>query len=464
MFLPHWAALASETSPPLGELSAVPMNFEVPSLNLVGSASGTHTIIPGASVWKGTPAETKCSLSSSHTGIELGSAELSEPASEIDRYSLVARTQVVQIMEGSPAMRYDDLWERVRGGFQLRQVRSDLVAQHQAWYGKRPTYVQTILTRSQPYLFFIVEELEKRGMPTEIALLPFIESEYDARAHSPKRAAGIWQFMSATGRHYGLEQDQWYDGRRDVVAATRAALDYLQVLHHRFSDWELALAAYNWGEGSVQRAIAKNKAHRKPSRYTSLEMPKETRNYLPKLQALKNIINAPQLAGLELQAVANRPYFQTVNMARHMDVIKAARLADIPVEEFRSLNPGYLGPVMIYATARRVLLPIDKAVKFQANIASSDQDLMDWRLYRLKPGETWQKVAARFDTTAYLLRQANGFTGRMIIRPPQMLLVPPTEQERAIKRNEANDRRGVNLFQAQARPAYRDPICQGNCV
>jgi len=178
---------------------------------------------------------------------------------------------------------YTDLWDRIRAGFGMPLIKSPRVARYEARYLKNPRHLRRVIERSRPFLYFIVGELEKRGMPTEIALLPMIESAYNPHAISPKRAAGLWQFMPATGRRYGLHQDPWYDGRRDVVAATRAALDYLQFLHDMFHDWELALAAYNWGEHAVVRARADNAAHGRPARYGSLKMPNETRNYLLQL-------------------------------------------------------------------------------------------------------------------------------------------------------------------------------------
>jgi len=225
-----------------------------------------------------------------------------------------------------------------------------------------------MVERSQRYLYFIVGELEKRNMPSEIALLPMIESAYNPHAYSRMQAAGIWQFIPATGRKYGLEQTFWYDGRRDVLAATRAALDYLQFLHDMFGDWQLALAAYNWGEGSVQRAIAHNRAQNKVTNYASLKMPNETRNYLPKLQAVKNILSSRKLLGLEPEAIPNEPYFAVVNTPGHMDVVKAAQLADMPVEEFRFLNPAYNRPVMLQSAARPAGRPVIAAVSASSRL------------------------------------------------------------------------------------------------
>jgi membrane-bound lytic murein transglycosylase D len=297
------------------------------------------------------------------------------------------------------------------------------VQRHEAWYLNRPEYVERMIDRSRRYLYHIVEEVEKRGMPTEIALLPMIESAFNPVAYSRMRAAGMWQFIPSTGRRYGLQQTWWYDGRRDVLAATDAALDYLQTLHDMFGDWQLALAAYNWGEGAVKRAIAKNRRAGKPTDYVSLKMPKETRNYLPKLQAVKNIVANPELFKLALATVPNRPYFAVVNAPAHMDVALAAKLADVPLEEFRYLNPGHQRPVITVAN-RQLLVPIDKVDVFQSNLESNDQPLVTWQTYQLKKGEKLEHVASKFDISLERLNEVNGLTSRKRVRPGQMVLVP----------------------------------------
>jgi len=281
---------------------------------------------------------------------------------------------LVEALESPPIAQYQDLWDRMRAGFALPDMKGRLVARHQAWYLNRPKYIQRMLARSQRYLYFIVEELDKRNMPTEIALLPMIESAYNPQADSRMRAVGIWQFIDSTGRQYGLQQGAWYDGRRDVLSATRAALDYLQFLHDIFGDWQLALAAYNWGEGSVQRAVANNRAHYKRTTYASFNMPNETRNYLPKLQAIKNMISHPNMLGFELQTIPNQPYFAVLAAPGHIDVVKAAQLAGMSVEEFRALNAGYEGLLLIQGAARQIFLPFDKVDEFHANLENNN----DW--------------------------------------------------------------------------------------
>lgn len=325
----------------------------------------------------------------------------------------------------------DSIWDRVRAGFRMDDIESPLVARHEAWYLNRPDYVQRMIERSRLYLYFIVEEVEKRGMPTEVALLPMIESAYNPNAYSRARASGIWQFIPSTGRRYGLQQDWWYDGRRDVIAATRAALDYLEFLHQEFRDWNLALAAYNWGENGVRRAIQRNKARGKPTTYYSLQMPRETRNYLPKLQAVKNIVSNPSVLSFALPDIPNQPYFTVVKASDHIDVMVAAQLAEMSVEEFVALNPGYNRPVITSDGSRSLLLPVAKATVFRANLESYDQPLLSWQTYTMKKGDSVESLAERFDTTPARLREINGISAGRPAYPGRTLLVPMLEDSDA---------------------------------
>ena len=325
----------------------------------------------------------------------------------------------------SEATRHRSLWARLRAGFGIPDLESPLVGRHEDYYTNRPQYLQRIVERGKRYLHFVVEEVEKRGMPLEIALLPMIESAYNPTAYSKAHAAGMWQFIPATGKSYGLQQNWWYDGRRDVLAATRAALDYLQKLHGDFGDWQLALAAYNWGEGAVSRAIERNQRKGLPTDYSSLSMPAETRNYLPKLQAVKNIVAEPERFGMALGDVPNQPYFARVAAPAHMDLKRAAQLAGVPLEEIHSLNPGHNRPVTAAAGSESSLLvPADKADTFEENLKSHDGSLLSWQTYRLGAAESLDAVAARFGTSAALLRQVNGIRGGGRLRAGSTLLVP----------------------------------------
>lgn len=317
-----------------------------------------------------------------------------------------------------------DLWARIRRGFQMPDLQTDLVDMQTTWYVQRPEYVQRMTERSQKYLYHIVEELEARHMPTELALLPFIESAYNPQALSVAKAAGMWQFIPGTGRTYNLKQNMWQDERRDVLASTSAALDYLSRLHDMFGDWYLALAAYNWGEGNVQRAIARNQAAGLPADYQSLRMPNETRNYVPKLQAVKNIIAHPQQYGLTLPEIPNHPYFVTVTTARDIDVKVAAKLANLPLDEFRSLNPSFAKPVILGATDPQIMLPFDNASAFEKNLKGYNGALSSWTTYtvseRARPAAIAEKIGVDADT----LMSINKIPAGMRLKPGSTIVVP----------------------------------------
>jgi membrane-bound lytic murein transglycosylase D len=338
---------------------------------------------------------------------------------------------VSAVLESLPAPA-DDLWVRIRKGFAIPAIEGPEVAKWQEWYAARPDYVARMIDRSRRYLYYIVVEVEKRDMPLEIALLPMVESAFNPQAVSVSRASGIWQFMPSTGNLYGMKQTFWMDSRRDVVAATEGALNYLQKLHDQFGDWQLALAAYNWGEGNVARAVAKNEKAGRPADYASLAMPDETRNYLPKLQAVKDIISDPDRFGVDLGDIPDAPYFAVVKTTKKMDVKRAAELAEMSVDEFMYLNPHHNRPVIAGADEYTILLPIDKAELFAAKLELSDQPLVSWRAYRLRPGETLPQVAARFGMPVESLRAVNGIGPRSKVPAGHLLLVPaaqPTEAD-----------------------------------
>ena len=321
----------------------------------------------------------------------------------------------------------DDLWQRMRNGFSMPDLDSPLVADRQAWYLNRPDLLQRIFTRSRRYLHHIVDELEKRGMPTELALLPIVESSFNPLAYSSARALGMWQFIPATGKTYKLQQNAWFDQRRDIVASTSAALDYLQTIYEMHGDWHLALASYNWGENAVGRAVAKNQAKGLPTDYRSLKMPAETAYYVPKLQAIKNIIAQPQLFGISLDPIPNRPYFATVERNGDMDIALAAQLAEIPVEEFIALNPAYSRPVMPDAANSPMVLPAEKVQTFLDNLQNheaQDKPLSAWLTHKLKKGEKLESVAKRYGISAVRLKQLNGINARTKLVPGFALLVP----------------------------------------
>lgn len=313
-----------------------------------------------------------------------------------------------------------DLWARIRAGFKLPESDPRLTRVHEQAYAGKPAHLERAVERSRFYLFHIVEEVEKRGMPMEIALLPIIESAFNPQALSPMKASGIWQFIPSTGKVYGLEQNAWYDGRRDVLEATRAALDYLQNLHAMFGDWELALAAYNCGEGCVARAQSRARG----SDYVSIRLPTETRNYVPKLVAVRNIIQDPERFGLTLQPIADEAYFMQVNLSRPMEARHAAKLAEMTLDEFLALNPGFQRRV-IYADARNVLLlPADRVETFQFNLHRQGAD-KHLQTYAARQGESASSIASRFGVSLEWLKEYNPLklhSGK--VAKPQTLVVP----------------------------------------
>jgi len=348
-----------------------------------------------------------------------------------------------------------DLWDRVRRGFALPDLDNDLVRKGEQWYSSRPDYVQRMTERGGRYLFHIVEELEHRGMPTELALLPFIESAYNPQAMSVAKASGMWQFVPATGKDYALKQNIFRDDRRDVLESTRAALDYLQRLYAMFGDWQLALAAYNWGEGSVQRAIARNQRLGLPTDYSSLKMPNETAYYVPKLQAVKNIIARPADFGLSLPALANHPYFLSVPIERDMDVAVAVKLAGIPLEEFQFLNPQMNKPVILAAGTPRVLLPYDNANRFVRELPQHRGRLASWTAWTapktLRPGEVAKQVGMDEAT----LRDVNRIPPRMLVKAGSTLLVPRGEHRQTDVPSELADNATMALSPAAKRVIHR---------
>jgi membrane-bound lytic murein transglycosylase D len=371
-----------------------------------------------------------------------------------------------------------DLWSRIRSGYAIPDVDNALVARHVKWYASRPDYLSRTSGRASLYLYHVVEELEKRGMPTELALLPVIESAFNPQASSNANAAGIWQFVPGTGRAFNLKQNMFKDERRGVLASTDAALTYLQRLYTMFGDWQLALAAYNWGEGNVQRAIDKNRAAGKPTDFESLSelMPAETRNYVPKLQAVKNIVANPAQYGVILPAIDNQPYFTTVDKTSDIDLTVAAQLAEMSIDDFKALNPQFKRPV-ITGEETKILLPKENAEKFHLNLAQWGHALSSWTTHKISSArESVASLASRFGTTPEVIRQANNIPAQMRLRAGSTILVPRTsasvnsdiaetvvdnavvsyEADRAGKRGSRRRQAGAHGFKAKAAHAVAE--------
>ena len=301
----------------------------------------------------------------------------------------------------------NDIWDRIRRGFGMPDLDSQRVMDQQSFYLNRPRFLKQVFERGGRYLYYIVDELERRGMPTELALLPMVESSYNPMAYSRAHASGLWQFIPSTGKHYNLTQDHWVDERRDVIASTNAALDYLQRIYEMHGDWHLALASYNWGEGAVQRALKRNAEDGLPLEYEHLRMPDETRNYVPKLQAIKNIVAEPELFHFELPYVANELHFVSVEAPIGVDLATAAKLSGMPLDEFLALNPGFNRPA-VTTPGQIFIVPTDRAEQLQQGLAELDEEDGEWRMHVMTAGETLEAVAARHGLSSAELRRLNG--------------------------------------------------------
>lgn len=317
----------------------------------------------------------------------------------------------------------NDIWDRIRRGFAMPDLDSDLVAELQLFYLHRPNFLKQVFERGARYLYHIVDELERRGLPTELALLPMVESNYNPLAYSRAHASGLWQFIPSTGRNFNLTQDKWVDERRDVVASTSAALDYLEYIYEMHGDWHLALASYNWGEGAVGRAIRRNLDAGKPAEYLHLQMPAETRKYIPKLQALKNIVSRPELFDFELPHVSNYRHFVSVEAPRGLTLASAAEMAEMPLEEFVALNPAFKYPIVAHS-GLSFAIPVDRVGPFTERLDEISGSEWGWKTYRIQRGDTLSGISRKFGIPLTLLRQANGLMNSNSIRIGDVLLVP----------------------------------------
>ena len=320
---------------------------------------------------------------------------------------------------------HHDLWQRTLAGYQLTIPNNSRIDHEFKWFTSHADYVKRIQTRAQPYLHFILEEIEKRGMPSELALLPVVESAFQPFAYSPGRAAGLWQFIPSTGKHFGLKQNWWYDGRRDVVSATQAALDYLQSLANRFDgDWELALASYNAGAGTVSRAIRKNKKRGKATDFWSLGLPRETKSYVPRLLAFARLLAQSESLGIHFAPLPNEPHFASVDIGAQLDLALAAEMAEITIQELYHLNPGFNRWATDPQGPHRLQLPVDRVESFKQKLAALDDDQrLRWKRYKIKNGDNLGAIAHRHNTTVALLQQVNKIRGTQI-RAGRHLLIP----------------------------------------
>lgn len=359
----------------------------------------------------------------------------------------------------SVEFQHSDIWGRIRDGYKLQEHldSNPRIEQQRLLFAARPRSIEIAGERSSLYIHYIVEQLEERNMPLELALLPIIESAYDPFAYSSAKAMGLWQFIPSTGRHFNLQQTSWYDGRRDITASTAAALRYLSYLHGLFNDdWLLALAAYNAGEGTVSRAIERNQKLDLPTDYWNLPLPRETRDYVPKLLAVSQMVQNPEAYGLNLRPIANEPYFEMVALKQRVNLATVAQLADLDEDELYQLNPAFTRRITLDGP-QHLLVPSAKAEMLAANLAlMKPQDVVDWKQYQVKPGDTLGAIANRHHLSINIIRDINNLKHDRL-RIGQVLSIPqssggrPHEQLHVVTRSQPATRsyqvrKGDNLW------------------
>ncbi|MEN9772323.1 MAG: Membrane-bound lytic murein transglycosylase precursor [Pseudomonadota bacterium] len=394
---------------------------------LCASATGCATVGPSPDQTSST--DDRPTVVAQPTTKETGAAR-KPPVAERSLSASAASVRDTEQILSTP--KHEDLIDRIRAGFTIPELESPLVAQHERWIQRNPEYLARVFDRGGKYLHHIVEELEARSMPTELALLPIVESAFNPQALSKAKAAGLWQFIPSTGRIFDLEQNWWHDQRRDVLESTRAALDYLEKLYElQGQDWFLALASYNWGEGAVMRARKRNQAKNRSDDYLSLKMPKETQHYVPKLIALRNVLARPEAFGLSLPKIPNKPYFVVIDKEQSIDLSLAARFSGLSLEEFVELNPSHHRPVISASRTNRIVLPADREESFQkalqAHLASGTP-LVSWKPYTLKAGESLATIASRAGVSPQDLIRANSLKRNAQILPGTTLLAPIAAQ------------------------------------
>jgi peptidoglycan lytic transglycosylase D len=352
--------------------------------------------------------------------------------SEIDTKNSASGIDVGNELDRQVAHQQDhaDTWLTIKSGLEFdpnlnqRSVKNKI-----AWFARNQDYIDRVTERAQPYLFHIVSRLKERNMPLDLALLPIVESAYQPFAYSPSRASGIWQFIPGTGKRFGLKQNWWYDGRRDIVEATEAALDYLEILHKRFhGNWFHALAAYNYGEGNVERAIKRNKKAGKRIDFWSLRLPRETRNYVPSLLAIAEILNHSDKYNIKFKTIPNKPYFENINIGSQIDLATVSKLSGLSMDEVYTLNPAFNRWATDPAGPHRILIPIEKADVFKQKLSSLPKsERITWKQHQIREGETLGQIASRYNTNVSALKEINRLKGNMI-RTGRSLLIPTAKE------------------------------------
>lgn len=342
----------------------------------------------------------------------------------------VESTNETKKVDKVQAIEYSNVWDRIKNNLVLDIPIHENVIYHRNNYLKYPNALNDLLKRSEPFIYYIVEKLEENNIPIEIALLPLVESAFNPYARSSVNASGLWQFIPDTGKQFGLHQTWWYDGRRDVVASTDGAIKYLNYLNKFFDgDWMLALAAYNSGEGRVQRAMRKNARKNRPTHYWELELPKETRDYVPKLLAIIDIIQRADEYKIELYPIANKSVVNSVIVDSQIDLTVAATLADLPLDKFQELNPGFNQWATDPSYPSRFLLPEEKIATFNEKLAQlSQKDHMVWQRYQIKQGDSLSRIAKKFHIDVESIRTINKISGSNI-RAGKHLLIPKASKD-----------------------------------
>ena len=346
--------------------------------------------------------------------------------SEITQSTSEARTSPREILiQEKP----ENIWKVVNKGYGIpdpkKKWAKKVVKKYERWYSEHPVYTYRMFERTKRYIYYVVQEVKKRNMPMEIALLPIIESAYNPIARSNMKAVGLWQFIPSTGKNYGLKQNWWKDERSNVILSTNASLNYLEKLYKQFGTWELALAGYNAGEGKVAREIKKNKRRKRPTDYYTISLPRETDEYVSKLIAMKHIIQNPSKFNVDVPYIPNAPYFEEVTLTEQMDIDLILKLADISSEEFELLNAHHKRPLIPKEQEPTIiLLPKYKIETYNKNLAEHNKPLSNWVLYKPKRKESIMKVAKRFDINLSTFKRINSLNGRVTFRKNSTVLIP----------------------------------------
>ncbi len=338
----------------------------------------------------------------------------------------VILAEAATIAEADEPTAEPDLWQRIRDGYKLApdEMHASVIKQRD-WYLRNPSYLATVFGRAEPFIYYVTQELDTAGLPLELALLPIVESTYDPLAYSHSHAVGLWQFIPSTAKSFGLRRDRWYDGRRDVIYSTQAAVKYLKALHRRFDgDWLLALAAYNSGQGNVSRSIARNVKKGKPADFWSIKLPRETRNYVPQLLALAELVAKPDEYKIALPSIPNQAYFEVVEIESQIDLMKVVEITGIEGSEFTRLNPAYRRSITPPQGKHNILLPQGSAQTLRDLLANTDpKTWVPHTEYAVKSGDTLSQIAQRFRIPTSWLKSRNGLSGDRL-RVNQVLFIP----------------------------------------